>query len=251
MSWYQQFYQPKNAIIVIVGDVSPQAVFKLAQDFFADITNLTLSAINIAPQASQQAQQKLQPLNTNIAAKTRVGMLLQAFKVPVIRTTQPLWEAYALEVLAAWLDSGINSRLTKNLVKDKLLANQVAVIYSPLTRQDSLFIIEALPAHNISLTQLEHELNQEIEQLKQEKITEKTLSRIKNQIIATAIFEQDSIQTQAKIIGQAEVVGIHWSDDAKYIERIKSVTAIQLQQVLKKYFVPELKTTIFQPAFNP
>ena len=67
-------------------------------------------------------------------------------------------------------------------------------------------------------------------------------------MIATEIYERDSLYTQAKIIGQAEVIGIHWSDDAQYIERIKAVTPEQIKQVINKYFVAENKVVVVQNA---
>ncbi len=169
------------------------------------------------------------------------------FRVPSIKTAVPEQDAYALEVLAGWLDSGVHSRLPRALIWDKQKAQDISVRYSLMTRYDSLFIIEAMPLKDISMTQLEQAIKDELKTIRQQLISERELQEVKNQMIAAEVFERDSTYTQAKIIGQAEVIDIPWSEDAKYIERIKSVTAEQVQEVLNKYFTANKRITIIQP----
>jgi len=248
MSWYKNNYTPDNATIVVVGDVKAAEVFELAKKYFSGIKKMgPASKIQSFAEGTQTLSKKKE--NRYIMPdRTKVGMILLAFKVPSIKTSMPEWEAYALEVLAGWFESGTNSRLTKTLIRKQQLAHEISISYSPMTRQQSLFIIEALPAENASLTQLEQALDREIKLIKNEFISKKTLQKIKNQMIAADIFDRDSIHTQAKIIGQAESVGIHWTEDARYISRIKDVTAEQVKDVLHKYFIPANKIVILQYA---
>lgn len=239
--WHQDYYTPDNATLVITGDVNAQAMFRLAQRYFGFIR--------------KQLKKNQTPLNKTTKSKIKrynmpepiqVGMVLFAFKVPSLVTAQPDWEAYALEILASWFDSGSDSILTKALVRKLTIANEISVIYSSMSRFNNLFIIEAIPAKNTSLTVLEATLNHELKQLHDHITNEATLQKIKNQMIATEIFERDSLYTQAKIIGQAETIGISWKEDANYIKRINAVTTQQIQSVFNKYFTDSNKLTVVQ-----
>lgn len=242
MIWHKNRYTPDNATIVVVGNVKPAEVISLAKKYFSPIKKKKQKANNslIADEEKHSVTRYIMP------ESTKVGMVFLAFKVPSIKTAFPAWEAYALDVLAGWLESGNHSRLTNTLVIDKKIAHEVFVNYSPMSRKQSLFIIEASPLEDISLQQLEQEIIAEIQQIKKEHISDKTLQKVKNQMIATEIFERDSMHTQAKIIGQAESVDIHWSEDAQYINRIKAVTAEQINEVLQKYINLEKKFVVIQ-----
>lgn len=241
-NWYSDYYRPENAILVVMGDVLPEPIFQLTQKYFSKLSNPPL-------QTKTQAKPSIlpkPPLQQTLASPVKVGMLLQGYHVPGIKTAHPQWQAYALELLAAWWDSGINSHLTRALVQEQRVADQVRVIYSPLWAENSLFIIEALPAAGVSLKQLEQYLNRELQRIGNELLSDIPLQRVKNQIRATAVFEQDSLFTQAKILGQAEVIGLPWWEDALYLERIDSISAEQLQRVMQKFIRPELKFTLMQ-----
>ena len=175
-----------------------------------------------------------------------VGAVLLAYKVPSINTSISGWEAYALELLAGWFETGINSRLTRALIKEKQLASKITISYSSMRKENTLFIIEALPAKGVSLRQLEKALLSEIQKVKSELITQYSLQKIKNQMIAVEVFDRDSMYTQARIIGQAESIGMHWSDDAQYIAKIKNITASQIKNVLNQFFIAENKIIVIQ-----
>ena len=246
VSWHKKYYAPDNATIVVVGDVDALEVFKLTVNYFG-----TIKKSKHLPAEStlkiKNAQSKVRYVMTE---KNKVGAVIVAFKVPSIKTSKPYWEAYALDVLAGWFETGTISRLTKALIRDRPLAFEITVSYAPMQRKDSLFIIEAIPAQGVSIKELEKSLLAEIAKIKQEIISQKTLHKIKNQMIATEIFDKDSLYIQAKIIGQSESINVPWSEDIQYISRIKAVTGVQLKQVLDKYFVPSKQTIIIQNTYN-
>ena len=244
MLWYKNNYTPDNAVIVVTGDVIVSGVFDLARHYFAPIRKTG------QPSRYWSDAKEITKSRFVMPETIPVGMLLLAFKVPSINTSMPAWEAYAMDVLAGWFDSNINSRLTRVMIRDKQLAHELSVIYSSITLEQSLFIIEAIPYENVSLRQLELTLLEEIKQIKKELISQQTLQEVKTQMIATEIFERDSLFTQAKIIGQAESVGIDWKEDAKYIARIKAVTAEQVKKVLDKYLIPAQQIVVIQKAQN-
>lgn len=242
MLWYKNYYSADNASIVVVGDIKAEEVFALARKYFSPVKKVKL----ITQQHHDRQEKQSTRIRFVMPQRIKVGAILMAFKVPSIKTSVPAWEAYALEVLAGWFESGNNSRLSKTLIRDQQLANEITITYSSISRDDTLFIIEAIPAQGVSLKQLEKALIKKIKQTKNELINPQSLQKIKNQMIATEIFDRDSMYTQAKIIGQAESVGIHWADDAQYISHIESVTAEQVQKVLNKYLIPANETIVIQ-----
>ena len=249
MLWYKNYYTADNASIVVIGDIKAEEVFKLARKYFSPVKKAKSSTIRTNVQHDIQ-EKRTGRIRFVMPQRLKVGAILMAFKVPSIKTSIPAWEAYALEVLAGWFESGNNSRLSKTLIRDQHLANEITIIYSSITRDNSLFIIEAIPAQDVSLRQLEKALIKKIKQIKKELIDQQSLQKIKNQMIATEIFDRDSMYTQAKIIGRAESVGIHWSDDAQYISRIESVTAEQVQKVLHKYLIPANEIIVIQNSHD-
>lgn len=241
-AWHKDYYTPDNATIVVVGDIDAEEVFKLAVKYFEPIKKSKQLYVKSGIDAQKQESKHCFVMNE----KNKVGGVIVAYKVPSIKTSKPLWEAYALDVLAGWFETGTISRLTKALVRDKLMAYEITVSYIPMQRKDSLFVIEAIPAQGVSIKELEKALLDEISIIKKEFISRKTLRKIKNQMVATETFDKDSLYIQAKIIGKAESIGIHWSEDAQYISRIKAVTVKQIKQVFDKYFVPSNQTIIIQ-----
>ena len=245
-TWHKNYYAPDNATLVVVGDIKPDDVFSLAKKYFSPIKKK-----KYIPDNSLSLTEEKDPVTRFIMPeRIKVGMVVFAFQVPSIKTAVPVWEAYALDVLAGWLESGNHSRLTNSLVRDKKVAHEVFVYYSPMNRKQSLFIIEASPVPDTSLQQLEREIIDEIQQIKKEYISDKALQKVKNQMIATEIFDRDSMYIQAKIIGKAESVDIHWSEDAQYINRIKAITAEQVNKVLQKYINLEKKLVVIQNSYN-
>ncbi|MFK5948625.1 MAG: pitrilysin family protein [Methylococcales bacterium] len=252
MNWYKNHYTPDNATIVVVGDVNTSNVFQLAKKYFSPLTkSRQASHYYLETKEKTIVKEKLKPERLIVMpTMTEVAMILFAYKVPSIKTSLPDWEAYALEVLAGWIDSNTNSHLSKALINNKQLAYDISVRYSPMSKKNTLFILEAIPAYNVSLKQLKQSMNDAIRNIKNDLISQKNLLKIKTQMIATEIFERDSIYTQAKIIGQAESVGIHWLEDAQYISRIKAVTAEQIKKVLAKYFITSNEYIVIQNSHN-
>jgi len=244
--WYKNYYTPDNATLVVTGDIEPEKVFALARKYFSAINKSGKVAENYFSGTKNKPGERRYVMPDT----TKVGMVLVAFKVPSIKTSRPAWEAYALEVLAGWFDSGIHSRLTKALIRKRQVAHEVVVDYSPMSRRQTLFIIEATPAKGVSVEQLEQAIIVEIEQIKKKFLNQGVLQKVKTQMISTEIFERDSMYIQAKIIGQAESVDIPWTEDAKYISRIKAVTIEQLKAVMQRYIDPEKKFVVIQNAHN-
>jgi len=164
------------------------------------------------------------------------------YKVPVINTAIEKWEPYALDLLAGILDGGDSARFSKNLVRGSKIATSAGAGYSMDSRVQTLFLLDGIPVTGMTTAQLETALLNELENIKNKPVSDAELNRVKAQVISSAVYEQDSMFYQGMKIGIAETVGIGWKKDSQYVQQIQAVTAEQLQQVAKKYFVPQTLT---------
>jgi len=235
--WYQRYYAPNNATVVVVGDVESEAVFKLAETYFGPLKPFKIAAQKPRIERVQKGGKRIE-----MVLEAKLPYMVMGYKVPVINTATEQWEPYALDLLAGILDGGDSARFSKNLVRGSKVATSAGAGYSLDARAQTLFLLDGIPVTGMTTAQLETALLNELEDIKNKFVTDDELNRVKAQVISSAVYEQDSMFYQGMKIGIAETVGIGWKKDSEYVEKIQAVTAEQIQAVAKKYFVPETLT---------
>lgn len=232
-AWYKQYYTPNNATLVVVGDVEPDAVYRLAKKYFAP-----LKAEPEKPRKDKREPPALGKKSIKVHAPAKVPMFMLGYTVPTVKAVNQsdIAEPYALEILAGILDAGESARFNKSLVHGQQVASVVDAYYNLYARYQTQFIVYAIPSHKHSVQDLKKAILAEIARLKNEKIGEEELKRVKTQIIAQKTFERDSIFEQAMEIGILETIGLGWQTGDQYVERIKRITPEQLQQTAQRYF---------------
>ncbi len=233
-AWYQQWYAPNNATLVVVGDVDAQQVFKLAEQYFAGLQPSTLKPLKPQDEIEQQGVRKI-----TVKAPAKLPYLMMGYKTPVLKTAQPEWESYALEMLAGVLDGGSGARLQSRLVRGKQIAVSAGAGYDLTSRLPELFLLEATPAEGKSVFDLEYALKEEVYQLQNELISKEELQRIKAQVLANDVYQKDSNFYQAMQLGMLETVGIGWQKADEYVEKLNQVTAEQVREVARKYLIED------------
>ncbi len=233
-AWYQLWYAPNNATLVVVGDVKAEEVFVLAEKYFAGIKMSEIKPIKPQAEIEQKGVRK-----TTIKLPAKLPYLLMGYKVPVLNSIEDESEAYALEVLAGILDGGSSARLASRLVRGQQLAVSSGAGYSMMSRLPELFMLDATPAEGKTVFDLEYALKQEIYELQRELISEQELQRVKAQVLASAVYERDSNFYQAMQLGMLETVGVGWEKVAEYVEKVNQITAEQVRDVARKYLVEE------------
>lgn len=235
--WYQNWYAPNNATVVVVGDVNPQQVFNLANQYFGSIPAKTLPVVK--PQSEILS---MGPRRVEVKIPAELPWIIMGYNTPSLVTAKESWQPYALQVLEAILDGGASSRLEKIIVRDQKIASDINVDYDLYSRFDGLFTITATPSANHSVAQLESAILDQIKQLQTTLVTDEELARVKTQLIASKTYQKDSIVNQAVEIGGLESVGLSWHVSDDYIKNIQAVTPQQLQTVAKLYLTPERLT---------
>jgi zinc protease len=241
--WYQRWYAPNNAILVVVGDVDPEQVFSLAEKYFGP-----LKPSEIPPLKPRNEIEQLGVRRMLVKLPAKLPFIIMGYKVPVLNTAEEEWEAYALEVLAGILDGGSSARLQSRLVRGEQIAVSAGASYNFAARLSSLFLLNATPVEGQTLEDMEAALKNEIVLLQNELVAPEELERIKAQVLANAIYERDSMFYQAMQLGMLETVGVGWQKADEYVDGVSRVTADQVRQVAKKYLLDDqLNIAYLQP----
>lgn len=229
-AWYRTWYAPNNATLVVVGDVDPEAVHKLARKYFGALKPSRIPARKPRLEITQHGERRI-----TVKAPAQLPYLVMGYKVPILRTVEDDNEIYALEVLAGILDGGDSARISTRLIRDQRIAASAGAGYNPYSRLDDLFILSGTPAQGHDAVELEQALLHEIQRLRDEPVTAEELDRIKTQVIAADVYQRDSVFYQAMQLGMLETVGLDWRLADAYVGRIRAVTAEQVQAVARKY----------------
>ena len=239
-AWYQRWYAPNNATLVVVGDVQPNAVFDLAEKYFAELQPSDIKPIKPQTEIEQLGVRKM-----TVKVPAKLPSVVLGYKVPALKTAENENEAYALEVLAGVLDGGSGARLSTHLVRGKQIAVSAGAGYGLTARLSNLFELEATPAEGKTVVDLEVALKAEVKKLQQDLINDDELQRIKAQVLATDIYQKDSGFYQAMEIGTLETAGLGWQKADEYVPKINQVTAEQVREVAKKYLVDDHLTIAY------
>lgn len=234
--WYKKWYTPNNATLVVVGDVDPEKVFAMAKKYFSVYASNDLPEVKARTEVEQKGKR-----NITLKLPAKLANLRMGFKAPGMISAKkgkvPMWEPYALEVLANILDGGDSARFAKNLVRGKEVAASAGSGYYGYGRLDNLLIITGTPAKGVETSDLKKALLEEVEILKTELVSESELKRVKAQVIAGEVFERDSIEHMATLLGSLESVGLGHQYMDQYVPGVLAVTAKQIQEVAKKYLI--------------
>ena len=242
-TWYQKWYAPNNATVVVVGDVDTEQVLALAKQYFEPLSPEKIIPPKKIPEVKQVGIKRV-----NVKRPAELPSLLLMYKTPVLKTAMEQNQAdaeneiYALEVLAGILDGGNSARFASNLVRGKEVAASVGAYYGMASRLDNVFTISATPSQGNSVATMEQAIKQEIEMLKTEPVSATELDRVKAQVVSSEVYEKDSVFGQAMVLGILETVGLDWQMADDYVEKIQAVTPDDIMAVANKYFHDDVLT---------
>lgn len=235
--WYEKWYSPNNAIIVVVGDVNPDKVYDQVKQNFAQ---LPAKEIKDEKRTTEIPNPGYRYLSVSVPAK--LPWIIMGYNVPVLVTASDSKEPYALDVLQGILDGGESARLNKEIVRGKQLATTINTSYDTFSRLDDLFVISGTPSQGHTANELQQAFTDQIKRLQTTLVDPKELARVKAQVIASKVYNKDSILNQAIEIGSLESVGLSWKTSEDYIKHIEAVTPEDIQAVARKYLIPSRLT---------
>lgn len=240
LAFYRRFYAPNNATLIVAGDVNADDVRKLAEHTFGPIS----AQPSIAPHRIRPQEPVPVAPRTVTLADPRVEqpILKRYYLVPSAVTASPEQSA-ALEVLAQLLGSGSNSYLYRALVVDQPLAVSANAGYQGTAVDPTQFMVAAAPKPGVEFAQIDKAIDEVIAKLKQDTVSAENLERAKTQLVAQAIYAQDSQATLARWYGAALTVGLTVNDIRSWPDRVRAVTAEQVREAARTWLVPNRSVT--------
>ena len=233
--FYRRWYTPKNAVVVVVGDVDPAAVRRLADSAYGGITAHAVPARKPHLEPQQLGQRRL-----DVKAPAEQAYLMMSWKVPGFtgfNDSADSRDALALTVLSAVLDGYSGARLDRTLTQGAdRVADSAGAYHDFSGRGPSVFVLDGVPAAGKTTQELESALRAQIERIARDGVNEDELRRVKAQWVAQEVYKRDSLFNQAREIGTYWIEGLPLDTSDRLIERLRGVTAEQVQAVAQRYF---------------
>jgi len=245
--FYQRWYVPANAAVVVAGDVDPAQVLRLAERHYG---SLPARAVPTRKPRAEPPQAGIRRVEHKAPAEQSYVSL--SFKVPQLRSFEPSAEAddaLALTVLAAVLDGYSGARLDRALTQGAdRVADSAGAGNGLWGRGPQLFTLDGVPAPGKTTEQVEAALRAEVARVAKEGVSEAELQRVKTRWIAAEVYKRDSVFSQARELGTYWAWGLPLDSAERLMERLKAVTAKQVQAVAARYFGDdELTVGVLRP----
>jgi zinc protease len=242
VEFYNRYYVPANAILVIAGDVQAPAAMHEAATAFAAVPKLPAPRRREVTEPPQTALRRV-----DLSLPANLPRVEMNFHVP--KRGHP--DLYPLEVLQYVLvpPGGKTSRLYQRLVEKEQLAADVSASVEASLDPD-LFSIGLELKAGADPARAEAVTWEEIERVAREPVSERDLQKAKNQIEAAFIHERETAQDAAEELGEAEALG-GYEYLLTYLDRIRAVTAADVQRVAQTYLKRHLASIGYlrpQPA---
>lgn len=234
MRWYEQWYAPNNAVVVIAGDVDPQEAQQLVQKYFG-----ALEAKKLPHRPKPQLAPAAGERRLNLQLAVQVPTLYMGWNVPSLATASDDEDFYALLMLAGVLDGGYSARIESNIVRGQRLAAGAGASYQGIARGDGLFTMSASANPGISLEHLEKQLLAEVQRIVDEPPSPAELQRVRAQVVAADVYGKDSVFGQAMELGYYSMANVPWEMAEQLAERLAEVTPEAVSAAAKQWLVKE------------
>ncbi len=232
--WYQRWYAPNNATLVVAGDVDTAQVFAWAEQYFGPVAPRPLPARKPQNEPDQNGKREVV-----VKAPAKLPVVALAWHVPGLRDPERDSDPYALEILAGVLDGHASARLNQSLVRDKRLATEASAGYDSVARGPSMFMVDATPSEGHDVAEVEAAMKAEIARIVKDGVGDQELARVKAQVLASQVFQQDSLFYQAMLIGEWTTAGLDYRARDTRFRKLREVTPEQVREVARKYLIDD------------
>lgn len=237
-AFYRRWYTPANAAVVVAGDVDVEQVRALAEKYYG-----SLPVHAVPPRKPREEPEQAGMRRLDFKAQAEQAYVALAFKVPALTPAvladdgPAAQDALALTVLSAVLNGYDGARLPRALTLDaNSVADNVGAYYGLSGRGPQLFMLYGVPASGKTAAEVEQALRAQIALVGKDGVTEAELARVKNRWVASEVYKQDSVFNQARALGVNWITGYPLGSDERLLQRLRGVTAAQVQAVAAKYF---------------
>ena len=232
LAYYDKFYAPNNAILVVAGDVAPDAVKALAETYYGAIQAKTNLPERLRPQEPRQlAERRLSFEDPRVSQPYLARSYLAPERDPGAQE-----KAAALTVLAELLGGGNTSVLNEKLQFDTSTAVYASAYYRGSTLDDTTFNLYIVPAEDVSLEEAEAAMDEVIADFLETGVDAEHLERIKMQIRASEIYVRDDVRALANRYGGALSIGLTVEDVQAWPDILSAVTEEDVMAAAEEIF---------------
>ena len=239
LDFYKLYYSPNNAILVVSGDVEPDNVRQLAEQYYGEIpANPELPERLRTQEPPQTAERRLIFRDDRVAQEYVSRSYLAQERDPGDQKT-----AAALTMLAELLGGGTTSYFAEKLQFDAPVATYSAAFYSGQSLDDTTFNLVVVPQPGVSLQDAEDAMDAAIAGFMKDGVDAEQLERIKQQVRAEQIYARDNADSVANRYGSALAIGLTVQDVQDWPDVLEAVTAEDIMQAAKDVFNREASVT--------
>ena len=231
LAYYERFYTPENAILVVAGDVQAAEVERLARDTYGTIPARGAPPVRRRPQEPPARARRHVSLADE---KVEQPTYERVYVVPSTRTAEA-GESEALEVMTHLLGSGQSSRLYKQLVIEKPVAVAAGAYYMGSSLDATRLWVYGVPAGDVSLDDFDAAIDGVIADFIDNPPGDKEFERAKTRLVADAVYAQDSQVALARWYGAALAIGETIKDVSGWSARIEAVTPEAVVAAARKW----------------
>ena len=231
--FHATYYQPKNAVVIVAGDIEPKVVFKSVKKYFGEIKNCKKIPKVHTIEPKQDGARRAE-----IEKNSEVEMIAISYHIPNFRDNDQV----ALSALSEILSSGKSSRLQNILIDKKRLVNTIYA-YNMENRDPGIYLFMAICNPGIKAEDVEKEILAQIELVKERGISKEELDRVKANVKSDFIFGLEASSSVTTLFGSYIVRG-----DIKplmeFEESVDKLDSKTIVEVVKKYLTKNNSTTV-------
>ncbi|PLW78453.1 M16 family metallopeptidase [Cohaesibacter celericrescens] len=231
IDFYNLYYTPNNAVLVVAGDVTEDEVRDLAQKTYGKVERRAEPGERLRPLEPPQRTARTVTLRHERVTQPSVR---RSYMVPSDVTAKK-GESVALDLLGYILGSGTNSRLYKALVVDQKVATSAGAYYQGGGLNDTSLVLYGSPTGDLTPEGLMDLMKAEIDRLITDGVSEEEIARAKRSLLSESFYAQDNQASLARIVGSSLTSGSSLDQIKSWPKRLAGVTADQVVEVAKAY----------------
>jgi zinc protease len=243
-AFYEKWYAPNNAILIVAGDVDPERVRALAEKYYGAIPAKDVPERRRVAEPPQNAPREVRLESPRVRqAQIQVSYLAPSYRQAELNGGDNA--PYALQVLSEIIGGGATARLYSRLVVEQGIAGAAGAGYRPTNYDYSTFSFYVAPRPGGDLAALEAALRAEIADLLENGVTDEEVAAAKRRLVAGAVFARDNLSTAPRVIGAALTTGGSLEQVEAWPERIAAVTTGDVNAALEEVLRDEHSVTSY------
>ena len=247
VDFYQQYYTPNNATLVIAGDVTPERVRDLVMKTWAKIPKRADVLPRERPQEPEKHAARVVTLHDDRVSTPsfRMSWLVPSYSNEKRFPDVKAGDAPALDLLSEILGGSLRSRLYQELIVKQGIASNTGASSDGDPLDDGTFPAYGSPQNGKTPAALAQAVDAEVARIIKDGVTQTELDQARNRFLKAVTFARDSQSGMARIYGSTLSIGMSIEDIQKWPDVIKGVTVEQIKDAASRYLVKDQSVTSY------